>query len=126
MPYRVPTGTITNTGAFNKNLVVTTKQVNGYNVYSRPTQVETLGQFIANAIIEDAILTLGGGALMATETGIRLARLATLVAKGVARGAKVAKTAVQGTKIAKNTAKAIKTAKTTAGKAKTAVKKSIT
>ena len=127
MPYRVPTGTITNTGAFNKNLVVTTTEVNGYTVYtsSKNKKELGLGSFVANAIIEDAILMYGGGAIMATRTGLRLARLAGLLAKGAARGVKTAKTAVQGTKLAKKTIEGIKTARAAAGKAKTAVKKAL-
>lgn len=123
-----PPGTISNYGAFDKNLRIRTKQVDGYTVYAgvegkgRQEPDLGLGGFIFNAIVEDSILALGGGAIMATETGIRLARLAALVGRGVAAGAKVAKTAAQGTKLAKNTAKAIKTARTAAGKAKTAVK----
>ena len=126
-----PAGTISNYGAFDKNLRIRTKQVDGYTVYAgvvgkgKQKPDLGLGAFVANAIIEDAIITLGGGAIMATETGVRLARLAALVSKGVAIGAKAAKTAAQGTKLAKNTTKAIKTARTAAGKAKTAIKKAI-
>ena len=117
MPVYIPPGAITNTGAFNKNLVITTTQVNGYTVYTPSKKTENLGGFVFNAIVEDAIMELGGNAIGATKTGLRLARLAGLLAKTTARGVKTAKTAVQGTKLAKNTANTIKTARTAVKKA---------
>ena len=69
-----PPGTISNWGAFDKNLVIKTKQVDGYTVYAgsglKKEKDLGLGGFIFNAIVEDAILTLGGGAVGATKIGL--------------------------------------------------------
>jgi hypothetical protein len=117
MPVYMPPGTITNFGTFNKNLQVNIEYVDGYPRLGKPKREVPIGMFVFNAIVEDAIMAYGGAAMMATTTGTRLARLASIVLKSTARAAKAARTAAQGTKVVKQATKALKNAKTAVKKA---------
>ena len=108
MPVFLPPGTITNFGTFNKNLHLTVRNVYGYQVLAPPEKQTPIVQFLFYTIVEDAIIAYGGSAMLATETGTRLARLASMVAQAAARAAKPAKTAVQSTKVVKQATQAMK------------------
>jgi hypothetical protein len=113
----MPPGTITNFGAFDKNLSVSVRYIDGYPVSGPPIKEVPLGMFVFDAIVEDAIMAYGGSAVMATRTGARIARLTSIVLKSAARAAKMAKTTARGTKLAKQATTALKNAKSAIKKA---------
>jgi len=99
MPVYVPPGTIRNFGAFDKDIPVYTKQVNGYTVLARPPKKKNLGSLVMFELID--LIVLGGVSEMAIASkaaaaGVVVAEIAELVTEYVklqSLGTDIAKTA---------------------------------
>jgi predicted transglutaminase-like cysteine proteinase len=85
MPTRTPNGAIINFGAIQAGTPIT--KVNGYDVIANP-KPKSLGISIAEAIIEDAELSLFGGIVAETKLGKRLLKIVAFIERKIGQGAK--------------------------------------
>ena len=99
-----PPGTISNFGAFDKDIPIYTKQVGGYTVLARPPKKKNPGPAVMSELID--LIVLGGVSEMAiaakaAKAGVVIAEISELVTEYIklqSLGTDIAKTTQAATK----------------------------